>query len=98
METKKTAGGLNLRQRQSQIQHCYYRNLYTCSNIPQVYSTKNLNGEAPPWGGGVLPYKRLMEMCCWIGLHFHDQIDYNGVSYFSIELLEWGHTFSDFWG
>ena len=36
-----------------------------------------------------------MEMCRWIGSHFHDWIDYNGVA-FSIELLEWGRTFSDF--
>ena len=49
------------------------------------------------WGGGVLPYKRLMGMCCWMGSHFHDWSDYNGVA-FSIELLEWGRTFSDFWG
>ena len=36
-------------------------------------------------------------MCCWMGSHFHDWIDYNGVA-FSIELLEWGHTFSEFGG
>ena len=36
-------------------------------------------------------------MCRWMGSHFHDLIDYNGVT-FSIELLDWGHTFSDFWG
>ena len=30
-------------------------------------------------------------------LHFHDWIDYNGDE-FSIELLEWGRTFSVFWG
>ena len=48
-------------------------------------------------GGGVLPYKRLMGMCRWMGSHFHDWIDYNGVA-FSIELLEWGRTFSDFLG
>ena len=46
-------------------------------------------------GGGVLPYKRLMGMCRWMGLHFYDWIGYNGVT-FSIELLEWGHTFSHF--
>ena len=47
---------------------------------------------------GVLLYKRLlMGMCRWMGLHFHDWIDYNGVA-FSKELLEWGRTFSDFWG
>ena len=47
--------------------------------------------------GGVLPYKRLMGMCRWMASHFHDWIDCNGVA-FSIELLEWGRTFSDFWG
>ena len=56
-------------------------------------------GEMPRgWGGGgVLPDKRLMGMCRWMGSHFHDWIDYNGVA-FSIELLEWGRTFSDCWG
>ena len=34
-------------------------------------------------------------MCRWMGSPFHDWIDYNGVE-FSIELLEWGRTFSDF--
>ena len=33
----------------------------------------------------------------WMGSHFHDSIDYNGVA-FLIELLEWDRTFSDFWG
>ena len=50
-----------------------------------------------PGGGGALPYKRLMGMCRWMGSHFHDWTDYNGVA-FSKELLEWGRTFSDFWG
>ena len=50
-------------------------------------------------GGGVraLPYKRLMGICRLMGSHFHDWIDYNGVA-FSIELLEWERTFSDFGG
>ena len=48
-------------------------------------------------GGGALPYKRLMGMCRWMESHFDDWIDYNGVP-FSIALLEWVHTFSDFWG
>ena len=47
--------------------------------------------------GGLLPYKRLMGMCRWMGLHFHDWIDYNGVT-FLVELLEWGRTFSRFLG
>ena len=36
-------------------------------------------------------------MCRWMGSHFHDWTDYNGVA-FSIKLLEWGRTFSDFRG
>ena len=48
-------------------------------------------------GGGGAPYKSLMGMCRWKGSHFHDWIDCNGVA-FSIELLEWDRTFSDFWG
>ena len=47
--------------------------------------------------GAILPYKRLMGMCRWMGSHFHDWIDYNGVV-FSIELLEWGRRFLDFLG
>ena len=46
-------------------------------------------------GGGVPPHKRLTGGCRGMGSHFHDWIDYNGVA-FSIELLEWGCTFSDF--
>jgi len=48
-------------------------------------------------GGGVLPYKRLIGMCRWMGSHFYDWSDYNGVA-FSIDLLEWGRKFSDFGG
>ena len=47
--------------------------------------------------GGVLPYKSLMGMCRWMGSHFHDWIDYNGVA-FSIELLEWVAHFRIFLG
>ena len=36
-----------------------------------------------------------MYTCRWMGSHFHDWIDYNGVA-FSIELLEWDRTFSGF--
>ena len=39
-------------------------------------------------GGGLLPYKKLMGMCRWMGSHFHDWIGCNGVA-FSIKLLEW---------
>ena len=50
-----------------------------------------------PNPGVIPPYKKLMEMCRLIGSHFYDWIDCNGVA-FSRELLEWGRTFSDFWG
>ena len=33
----------------------------------------------------------------WMGSHSHDWMDYHGLA-FSKELLEWGRTFSDFWG
>ena len=33
---------------------------------------------------GVLPYKRLIGMCRWMGSHFHVWSDYNGVA-FSID-------------
>ena len=46
-----------------------------------------------PGVGGKLPYKRLLGMCRWMGSHFHDWTDYNGVA-FLIELLEWDRTFS----
>ena len=36
-------------------------------------------------------------MCRWMGSHFQGWIDYSGVA-FSIELLEWSRTFSDFLG
>ena len=42
---------------------------------------------------GVLPSKRLLGMCRWMGSHFHNWIDYNGVT-FLVELLKWGRTFS----
>ena len=53
--------------------------------------------KSPGGKGEALPSNRLMEMCRWMGSHFHDWIDYNGVA-FSIELLEWGRIFSGFWG
>ena len=34
--------------------------------------------------GGVLPSKRLLGMCRWMGSHFHNWTDYNGIT-FSVE-------------
>ena len=45
--------------------------------------------------GGLLPSKRLLEMCHWMGSHFHNWTDYNGVT-FLVELLELGRKFSGF--
>ena len=50
------------------------------------------------WGEGVLPYKRLMGMCRWMGSHFHDCINYSGIVFLIVTCQEWGRTFSDFWG
>ena len=46
---------------------------------------------------GVLPSKILLGLCRWMGSHFHNWTDYNGVT-FLVELLEWGRTFSGFLG
>ena len=46
---------------------------------------------------GVVPSKRLLGMCHWMGSHFHNWTDYNGVT-FLVELLEWGRKFSGFLG
>ena len=46
-------------------------------------------------GGGILPSRRLMGMCRWMGSHFHGGINYNVVA-FLLELLEWDRTFSGF--
>lgn len=48
-------------------------------------------------GGEVLPGKRLMRMCTCMGLHSHDWIHHNGVT-FSMKLLEWCSTFTVFSG
>ena len=32
-------------------------------------------------GGGVLPYKRLMGICRWMGSHFYDWSDWNWVAH-----------------
>ena len=44
-------------------------------------------------GGGVLPYKRLLGMCRWMGSHFHDWTDYNGVAFFSRVTRMGSHIF-----
>ena len=54
-------------------------------------------GPTPSPPEGVLPNSRLMGMRRWMGSHLHHGIDYYGVAFLR-ELLEWGRTFSVFWG
>ena len=68
--------------------------MYKYSCVLSLHSTDG----SPGWrGGGLLPYKGVVGMCRWMGPHFQEWSDYNGVA-FSRELLEWGRAFSDFWG
>ena len=46
---------------------------------------------------GVGYFERLLGVCHWMGSHFHNWTDYNGVT-FLVELLKWGRTFSVFLG
>ena len=45
---------------------------------------------------GLLSRNRLIGMYCWMGSHFHDRVECNGVT-ISTESLEWGHKLSQFW-
>ena len=62
--------------------------------IAETSASRSLYSCVP---GGALPYERLLGMCRWMGSHFHDWTDYNGVA-FLVELLEWDRTFSGFLG
>ena len=70
----------------------YYSSFSLC-----MLSLRSMVAQGGGGGGGegLLPYKRLMGMCRWMGRHFHEWSDYNAVA-FSRELLEWGRAFSDF--
>ena len=41
---------------------------------------------------GALPSKRLLEMCRWMGSHFHNWVDYNGVIFSRVTRME-SHIF-----
>ena len=69
-----------------------FKETHSCGSALGVTGT----GRKTP-GGGVLPCKRLLGICRWIGSHFHNWTDYNGVTVI-VELLEWGRTFSGFLG
>ena len=61
---------------------------------PDIFS--NI-AKTSPGGRGVLPSKRLLGMCRWMGSHFHYWTGYNGAT-FLVEVLEWGRNFSGFLG
>ena len=83
--------------------HLYFTSTFTSSIFHKhIYILSSsqlcaLPSYVPTSPGEGTPLWEANGMCRWMGSHFHDWIDYNGVA-FSIELLEWGRTFSDFWG
>ena len=73
----------------------YFRSALNCDDFTtrfMIYSK-----EIIVLGRPALPHKRLIEMCHWMGSHFHDWIDHNGVCIFN-RVTRMGFTFSDFWG
>ena len=60
--------------------------------IKKIVVSACIPGGGVRGGGGILPFKRLMGMCRWIGSHFHDWIDYNGIA-FSIVTKMGSHIF-----
>ena len=73
------------------------KSVWTLESRNQDFCGVGGGGRVRPRPGGALPSNRVMEMCRWMGSHFHDWIDYNGVA-FSTELLEWDCIFSGFGG
>ena len=77
---------------------CYpERDLQTVGTPPISVRLTERPGVGWRGGGGVLPSKRLLGMCRWMGSHFHNWTDYNGVT-FLVELREWGRTFLGYLG
>ena len=52
--------------------------IYKKSTFIIIFKNAHLGGRV------VLSYERLMGMCRWMGSHFHNWIDYNGVTHFQI--------------
>ena len=52
--------------------HCACRNI-ECTSI-RVFSIRSMAAREGV-GGGLLPYKRLMGMCRWMGPYFHKWSD-----------------------
>ena len=52
--------------------------------IQDKFNIQDIHFQVSGGGGGVvgvLPSKRLMGLCRWMGSHFHNWIDYNGVTF-----------------
>ena len=66
-------------------------------NFKECSRTKEIKYFLTPRGEGTSLQMGLMGMYRWMGSHFHDWIDYKGVT-FSTDLLQWGFKFSGFLG
>ena len=77
------------------------RLISVASDLPVRDSTldRTIHALPPSPGGRLIPVasKRLLGMCRWMGSHFHNWTDYNGVT-FLVQFLEWGRKFSGFLG
>ena len=74
---------LHLRQKRGMLNHPaanrYYVRWGQSSNTFSSLNPQKME-LAMPGGGGVLPSERLLGMRRWMGAHFHNWIDYNGVT------------------
>ena len=86
-----------------QLPHFYIELLRLLIAVPIRLSpvAGSLVGKGGGGEGLRIPINGLIGMCCWMGSHFHDWNDSNGVAFsteFPTELLEWGRKLSAFWG
>ena len=51
------------------------------SETPSEISSASVWSPPREGGGGYFFIRGLIELCCWLGSHFHDWIDYNGVAF-----------------
>ena len=70
--------------------HCTYMQFFASEGVFFIFFFLRPFKKYPGLRGeGELPSTRLLGMCRWMGSHFHNWTDYNGVT-FLVELLEWG--------
>ena len=59
----------------------YYSPFSECTSIRVCLAYIALMAARDGAGGGLLPYKRPVGMCRWMGPHFQEWSDYNGVAF-----------------